>query len=124
MSNIILVKNNIADAVIPAYTLVKYGTADGHIIPAAAVLDSILGISTDIPAAIGDRCDVIVEGVADVIYGGTVTRGDLLTTNATGQAVTAAPAAAANNRIVGVAVVSGVLNDIGQVKISQGMMQG
>ena len=124
MSNIVLVKNQIADAVINAFSIVKFGTTDGHIVPAAAVSDSLVGVSTDIAAAIGDRADVIVHGLADVLYGGTVTRGDLLTSDASGRAVTAAPAAGVNNVVIGVAFVSGVVGDIGAVIISQGKVQG
>ncbi|HAF00390.1 MAG TPA: DUF2190 domain-containing protein [Methylophilaceae bacterium] len=124
MSNTTLVRNFKAEAAIAAFTIVKLGTADGQVLPAAAVADKTLGVSTDIAAAINERCDVILSGIADVIYGGAVTRGDLLTTDASGRAVVAAPAAGVNNRIIGVAVVSGVLNDVGQVQISQGMLQG
>jgi hypothetical protein len=124
MSNANLVKNFKAEAAIAAFTVVKHGSADGQVLTAAAVADKLFGVSTDIPAAINERCDVILGGIADVLYGGAVTRGDLLTSDASGRAVTAAPAAGTNNRIIGMAVVSGVLGDIGQVDINQGMMQG
>ena len=91
---------------------------------AAAVSDKLTGVSTDISSAINERCDVILGGIADVLYGGVVTRGDLLTSDASGRAVVAAPVAGANNRIIGFALVSGVLNDVGSVDISQSMMQG
>lgn len=124
MSNILLARNAKAEAAVPAFTIVKYGTADGQVLPGAAVSDKLIGISTDIAAAINERCDYIAAGVADVLYGGTVTRGDQLTSDASGRAVTAAPAAGTNNRIIGVAMVSGVVGDVGQVIISQSMMQG
>ena len=124
MSNIELAKGFKAQAAIPAFTLVALGAADGQVVAAAAVTDKIIGVTTDVAPAINERCDVILTGIADVLYGGAVTRGDLLTSDASGRAVTAAPGAGTNNRIIGVAVLSGVLNDIGQVLISQGMMQG
>lgn len=124
MSNSLLVKNAKAEAAVPAFTIVKFGTADGQVVPAAAVSDKLLGVSTDIAAAINERCDYIASGLADVLYGGAVTRGDQLTSDASGRAVTAAPAAGTNNRIIGVAAVSGVVGDIGQVFISQSMLQG
>jgi hypothetical protein len=125
MSNINLVRNfkSVAGA-IPAFTIVKPGAADGLVIPAAAVGDSLIGVTTDIAAAAGDRCDVILSGIADVLYGGTVAFGDLLTTDASGRAVKAVPAAGANNRIIGQAMVSGVVGDIGAVELNQSMMQG
>jgi hypothetical protein len=124
MSNANLIKNFKAEAAIAAFTIVKHGTADGQVVPAAAVSDKLLGVTSDIAAAINERSDVILSGLADVLYGAAVTRGDLLTSDASGRAVTAAPAAGTNNRIIGVAMVSGVLGDIGQVDINQGMMQG
>ena len=124
MSNISLARSFKAEAAIAAFTLVKLGSADGQVLQAAAVSDKLLGVTSDIAAAINERCDVILEGVADVLYGGTVTRGDLLTSDASGRATTAAPGAGTNNRIIGTALVSGVVGDIGQVMISQSMMQG
>lgn len=124
MSNTTLVRNFKAEAAVPAFTIVKHGTADGQVLSGAAVADKLFGVSTDIAAAIGERCDVIVYGIADILYGGAVARGDLLTSDASGRAVTAAPAAGVNNRIIGVAVVSGVAGDVGQAAISQSMMQG
>ena len=124
MSNQILVRNFRAEAAIAAFTIVKAGSADGQVLAGAAAADRLTGISTDIPVVTGERCDVILAGVADTLYGGVVARGDLVTSDATGRAVTAAPAVGVNNRIIGVALVSGVAGDIGQVQISQGMQQG
>jgi len=124
MGNPTLTKNAKAEAAVPAFTIVKFGAADGQVLPAAAVTDKLVGVSTDIAAAINERCDFIVDGIADVLYGGTVTRGDPLTSDASGRATTAAPGAGTNNRIIGIAMVSGVVGDIGSVKMSQGMVQG
>ena len=124
MSNASLVRNFAAAAAIPAFTIVKFGAADGAIVPAVAVADFAFGVTTDIPAALGERCDAIMGGLADVLYGGAVTRGALLTVDASGRAVTAAPGAGVNNRVIGVAYVSGVLGDIGAVLIAPGQVQG
>lgn len=125
MSNVIIARNFKAEAAIPANTLVKLSaTTDGQVLAAAAVGDKLIGVSTDIAAAINERCDVILEGAADVLYGGAVTRGDLLTSDATGRAVTAAPGAGVNNSVIGRALVSGVAGDIGQCIISVGTTQG
>jgi hypothetical protein len=99
--------------------LVKYGAADGTGVPATDGTAFICGVSDDVGAAVNERCSVFMNGnIADVEYGGNVTRGDPLT------AVTAAPAAGANTRVVGFAEVSGVLGDIGSVAISPFIMQG
>jgi len=124
MSNVVLARNFKAEAAIGANLIVKHGAADGNALQAAAVGDKLIGVSTDVASLINERADVIIEGIADVIYGGAVTRGDLLTTDANGKAVTAAPAAGVNNSVIGRALVSGVLNDIGQVIISVGSVQG
>ncbi len=133
MNNLILLKNYIADAAIPANTLVKF-SADGHVVPAASATDSIIGVSDNVAAAIGERVDVIRFGIAPVIYGGVVTRGDLLTTDANGNAVSvtrhthtentaaaytqnATTSTASVVRIIGVAEESGVAADIGSTTV-------
>lgn len=124
MSNQVLTRNFIAEAAIGKMLIVKMGAADGQVLQGAAAADKLVGVSTDIDAAINERCDVQLVGIADVIYGGAVTRGDLLTSDVGGKAVVAAPGAGVNNRIIGTAMVSGVLNDVGQVNIAPSMMQG
>lgn len=113
-----------ATAIIPAFTIVKFDVAEGNVVAAAAAGDLLLGVSTEIPSAIGERCDVQLDGICDVVYGGAVTRGQRLTADASGRAVAAAPGAGTNNQIIGTALVSGVLGDIGQMLISQSVMQG
>jgi|SRR5450830_49633 len=124
MSNISLAKSFKAEGAIPAFTIFKSGSVDGNILASAGPTDRLLGVTTDIAAAINERCDGILSGVADVLYGGAVTRGDQLTADASGRAVTAAPAAGVNNRIIGMALVSGVLGDVGQCTIFPSMLQG
>jgi hypothetical protein len=125
MRNEMLSKSYTAEGVIGAYRLVKFGAADGGVLVAAAPADKIIGVNGRMPfAAIGDRGDVVRMGIAEVEYGGAVAAGDLLTSDASGRAVVAAPAAGANNRIIGVAEVAGVLGDIGSLMLEPGSMQG
>ena len=125
MNNPVLTKNFYAQAALTKYRIVMFGTTgDDYVTPAAAVSDKLLGVTTDVDTVINTRGDVVVEGITDVEYGGTVTRGDKLTTDSSGRAVTAAPAAGVNNNIIGIAMVSGVVTDVGAVKISQGIVQG
>ncbi len=119
-----LVKNFKAEAAINKFRIVKMGAADSQVLQGAAATDALVGVSTDIGAAINERCDVILGGEAEIEFGGNVTRGALLTSDASGRAVTAAPSAGNNNRIIGVALVSGVSGDIGRVMVSQGSVQG
>lgn len=117
-------KSYVAEAVINAYRIVKHGTADDKIIQSTAATDAHLGVTTELAAAIGEHTDVVKTGLANVEYGGTVTRGAPLTSDSVGRAVVAAPAAGVNNRLIGFAEVAGVVGDIGQVWIEPGLMQG
>jgi hypothetical protein len=74
--------------------------------------------------ASGERTDIVHTGIADVEFGGTVTRGGPVTSDANGRAVAAAPAAGSNVRIIGFAVNSQVSGDIGPVLLEPGLMQG
>ncbi|MDH5524449.1 MAG: DUF2190 family protein [Desulfobulbaceae bacterium] len=121
----VLTENFTAEAVVNPYRFVKPGAADGGAVQAAAVTDAIFGVSDSMGAdASGDRLDVHTLGPVEVEYGGTVTRGDELTSDADGKAVTAAPAAGVNNRVGGIARVSGVAGDIGLVQLAPGQIQG
>ncbi len=125
MPKTILVENFDAGAVISPYRFVQPGAADGAVIQAAAVGDPIIGVSDSLGAdAAGDRVDIQTMGVAEVELGGTVTRGDFLTSNATGQAIAAAPATGVNNSVGGRARVSGVAGDIIDVLLAPGQIQG
>lgn len=122
--NPLFTKNFRTAAAIAAYRIVRLVTTDDQVQQASAVGDFLIGVSTSIASLINDRCDVIMAGIAEVEYGGTVTRGALLTTDATGRAVVAAPAAGTNSRIIGFAMESGVVGDIGSVFLSPGSVQG
>lgn len=124
MANNGLTKAYTAEGAIGANLLVKPGAADFGLLAAAAVGDLIIGVSTEIAAASGERVDVIHAGIADVKLGGTVTRGNPITSDASGQGVAAAPAAGVNNRIVGFALTSGVSGDIIPVMLDLGYIQG
>jgi len=124
MANNGLTKSYLAEGAISANRIVKVGAADYGVLQAAAVGDKLIGISTEIDTASGERIDVVHEGIADLKLGGTVARGDLLTSDASGQGVTAAPAGGTNNRIVGMAQISGASGDIIPVLLAIGSFQG
>lgn len=124
MTNDILIKNFIADGAIGARLIVKPGSADGKVSQASAATDKLIGVTTILGAADTQRIDVVTVGIVDVIAGGTITRGDLLTSDANGKAVTAAPAAGSNARIIGVALESAVSGDFVSCLLSQSSMQG
>lgn len=124
MPNPGLIKSYVAEAAVAAYRLVKPGTADGNVVQAAAVGDAIIGVSGMVAGDLGKRVDIIHGDTAEVEFGGTVTRGDWLTSDANGKAVAAAPAAGTNNNVIGRALVSGVSGDIGLCLIAPGRIQG
>ena len=114
-----LTLNYLAAGAIAARRIVKHGAADGAALQAAATTESFIGVSTNIPAASGERVDVYREGVVPVEYGGEVARGAPLTSDADGKAITAAPTAAALAQVIGYAEVSGSAGDIGSVHLSR-----
>lgn len=124
MRNNDFIKGFKAGAVILPRRIVKFGADDVTVIQAAAAGDASIGVSDLGAAAIGDHASIIMGQAAIVEYGGTVARGDQLTSDATGRAITAAPAAGANVRIIGTAMVSGVVGDLGSVHIAPSMLQG
>jgi len=123
MRNHDFVKGFIAGGTVAARRIVKFGSGDTAVVQAAAATDSLIGVS-DLGAALNESVSVIMGGVAAVEYGGNVTRGQLLTADSNGKAVAAAPAAGVNNRVIGVAMLSGVSGDIGSVLINPGAFQG
>lgn len=123
MRNEGLQKTLIAGAAIAKNRIVKFSATD-TVIQAAAATDKLVGVSDNVGTDSGDRGDVIMSGIALVEYGGTVAAGDLLTADANGKAIAAAPAAGANARVIGVAMDAGVSGDIGSVLIAPGSVQG
>ncbi len=117
MARMVLNTNGTAEAAVAAYRIVKPGASDGAWLQAAAAADLMAGVSESLAAAIGERIDVCRVGIADVEYGGAVTRGKKLTSDAQGRAVEAI----AGDHVIGTAEVSGVAGDIGAVLIAPGV---
>lgn len=113
-----------AEAAVTRRRIVKFGSTDDFVALGAAAGDSLIGVSAEIDAALGEVCDVHLSGIPDVEYGGTVTRGALLTSDATGRAIAATAAAGTNVRIIGIALCSAVVGDIGPMLIERGSFQG
>lgn len=120
MRNEGLQKTLIAGGTVIKNRIVKFGSGDTSVVQAAAATDLLIGVSDSLGAASGEPVDIILDGIALVEYGGNITRGQLLTADADGKAVAAAPAATASARIIGVAMLSGVSGDIGSVMIAPG----
>lgn len=123
-SNNGLVKAFTAGAACRARRLAVFGAADNTVIEATGPAQPVIGVFDQVDAASADRVDVIMEGIAEVLLGGTVTRGAFLTSDAAGAAVAAAPAAGINNVVFGRALVSGVAGDIIPVHLIHASLQG
>lgn len=113
-----------AEAAISKRRIVMFGTTDDLITPATGSTSLAIGVTTEIDSAIGEVTDVVMSGLTDVEFGGTVTRGQYLTSDATGRAIAAAPAAGVNASIIGQAMVSAVVGDVGPALITQSRIQG
>lgn len=100
-------------AVATAFTIAKHGADDDHAIVATAATDGLLGIFQETASAAEAEMSIMLSGISPVVYGGVVTRGDPLTSNATGQAIVAT----VGQNIIGYATISGVANDIGYCEI-------
>lgn len=109
MSNPILTKNYTAGGAIGPNLIVKWGAADYTVVAAAAATDHPVGVTrANITAASGDQIDVITNGEYEIKAGGTIARGDPLTSDASGQAI----AATTGQYMIGFAKKAGVIGDL------------
>jgi hypothetical protein len=122
----ILIRNFVAGSGgVAERQIVRLGAADGEVVATTAVTDTPIGVSVQPgTAAQGHRVDVAIAGVVEVTAGGSISRGDYLTTNGSGLAVAAAPASGVNNGIVGIALMSAAPGDIIPALLAQGRIQG
>lgn len=124
MSNVLLFKNFTAAAAIAAFRIVKLSAVD-TVVPAAAATDGLIGVNADVAPALGERCDVALQGIAFVEAGAAVALGAMVTSDAVGRGVTAAPVAGANVRVIGIALEPAVAaGDVIRVLLEAGVMQG
>lgn len=105
LSTRLLSKAYLAEAALTKFRFVKPAPTDAQkIVQAAAVGDKLLGVAhssvsaADITAG-KDQLSVDMVGETDLEVGGAVAQGDLLTSDANGRGVAAAPAAGVNNRV-------------------------
>jgi hypothetical protein len=98
MSVATLIKSYVAGADLAAWRFVKFSAADTVTLGAAAT-DVIIGITTDVAAASGERQDVNLTGFTLIEAGAAFSRGAKLTADSVGRGVTAAPATGVNNNV-------------------------
>lgn len=111
-----LVQPYVAGGAITPNRLVVFGTADDVVVQSSAATGLHVGVYIgDRLAAVGDQVPVAISGIAIAEAGGTVTRGQKLTANASGQVA----AAAATNPVIGIALASGVATNLIPILIVQ-----
>lgn len=111
-------------AAVAAFTLAKFGADDDTMSTGVAATDNVVGVFQHATVVAGEEVRVMLGGISRVKLGGTVARGDLIGSDASGQGVAVAPAAGTNNRIVGIALASGVSGDIIPMLIAPSRPQG
>lgn len=115
-----LIKSRNATTAVPAYRLVVEGPVNGAGALAVDASKSIIGCSSEVDTAVGERISVFMSGnIGEVTAGANVGRGDKITADAQGRAV---PTTTQGDNIVGTAEVSGVLGDIITVIIAPGVL--
>ncbi|MBI5885304.1 MAG: DUF2190 family protein [Deltaproteobacteria bacterium] len=111
-------------ALATAYLIAKFGADDDTLSQATASTEELVGVFQHTTTAVGEEVRVMLDGISRVVLGGTVARGNYLTSDANGKAVTAAPAAGVNACVIGQALASGVAGDIIPVHIEKTRIQG
>lgn len=108
------VLNFTAETAVPAFRFAKAGTTEGNVKLAGAG-ETALGATGELDTAEGCRCDVQLDGIAEVECGGSVTFGAKIASDANGKAV-----AAESGEYLGIALEGGASGDIIRVKLSGG----
>jgi len=111
-------------ALATAYLIAKFGADDDTLAQATASTEELVGVFQHTTSAIGEEVRVMLDGISRVVLGGTVARGNYLTSDANGKAVAAAPGAGVNAYVIGQALASGVAGDIIPVHIEKTRIQG
>jgi hypothetical protein len=113
------IKSYRADAAVTKHRLVKAGAADGSIAQSTLATSAIMGVADSLGGESGKVMDVICGGYATVEYGGDVTRGAPLTSDADGKAIVAT---VAGSRLIGYAVTAGAAGDLGTAHVQLGTL--
>lgn len=109
-----------ADGAIAKGSAVKAGSDKNHVAIAAAASDKIVGWAQSAAVNVGDKVEIALPGGgAKCLAGGTIAFGDVLTSNASGQAV-----ATTNNgdRSGAVSMQSAVSGDIFYAEVMLGIV--
>lgn len=111
-------------ALATAFLIAKFGADDDTMSQATASTENLVGVFQHTTLAAGEEVRVMLSGVSRVKLGGTVTRGDRLTSDANGKAVAIGAVAGTNYASIGMALASGVADDLIPVLLSPSRPQG
>lgn len=111
-------------ALATAYLIAKFGADDDTLAQATSSTEELVGVFQHTTSVAGDEVRVMLDGISRIVLGGTVARGNYLTSDANGKAVAAAPGAGVNAYVIGQALASGVAGDIIPVHIEKTRIQG
>jgi hypothetical protein len=103
MSNEGLVKSYTASATINPRRVIKFGSGDRIAAQASANTDRFAGVAVlpvGTTCASGEPFDVAKSGIVDIDYGGTITRGDRLTCDSDGKAISAEAVSGSKRAVV------------------------
>lgn len=129
--NSILEKEFTANGALSKYTIAKKGTNEDDAAQASAATDPVIGVIQH-DAADTTRVRLMLMGISQVVFGGTVTQGDFLVSDTNGNAISATrhthtentagayaqnatTGAASGQRSIGIAMCNGVSGDVGTV---------
>jgi hypothetical protein len=112
-----ITRTYIASGAIAGRTFVKL-SADDTVTKATAATDAIFGVSERLDVADGERVDVVIAGLAEVVAGGDLTRGTDVTADANGKAVACAPDAGEAARRGGIVQAAAASGDYVEVMVA------
>lgn len=121
----IMEKSAKCTAAVAAWTIGKFGADDDTMSTATTpASDSLLGIFQHATTVANEEVRLMHQGISRLKLGGTVTRGQKITCDGSGQGIASAPSAGANVHVIGIALASGVSGDIIPCLIAPSVMQG
>lgn len=119
-----LIKSYEATAAVAGFRIVAFSevAASSKVAQAATSTAPAIGVSGPLGAALGEMCDTVLDGQADLDLGGTVTAGAPIMSDASGKGIAAVAAAATTRRVVGFALEPGVAGDRIKVRVSPSLL--
>lgn len=111
-------------AIATAFLIAKFGADDDTLSQATASTESLVGVFQHTTSGAGEEIRVMLDGISKVKLGGSVTRGDRLTSDANGKAVAVGATAGTNYNSIGTALASGSSDDIIPVLLNFNRPQG